>query len=274
MFIIFIVLILKTIKTELPKRLQKERKIWELEKNKCEYKEYKNYGINTINSNKGNLYNSLYTNNKKIDTTNVAKHFNISTKEISKIFSDLKWIEQSGKWEIATNIGIRNGAEQKYNAITKQKYIIWDEEIKNNIELINALNVFKESKNTKKEKGDKYEEHVANFFREQGYYVWEHGKEKGVQDSSIDLIIKRDEYIYFVQCKNWEKWKINHKEVKATRTDVRDYLKNNESFYNMIKNYKQKVLYVTSKECLTAGAYKYIEENSDILEYQIIPIRA
>jgi Holliday junction resolvase-like predicted endonuclease len=140
--------------------------------------------------------------------------------------------------------------------------------------LINALNVFKESKNTKKEKGNEYENYVANFFREQGYYVWEHGKEKGVQDSSIDLIVKRDENIYFIQCKNWEKWKIDHKEVKATRTDVRDYLKNNESFYNIIKNYKQKILYVTSKECLTTGAYKYIEENKDILEYQVIPIEA
>ncbi len=126
----------------------------------------------------------------------------------------------------------------------------------------------------KKEKGDEYEKYIADFFRKNGYYVWEHGKEKGMQDSSIDLIIKREEYIYFVQCKNWERWKIDHKEVKATRTDVRDYLKSNEEFYNMIKNYKQKILYVTSKNCLTAGAYTYIEENKEILEYKVIPMEA
>lgn len=123
-------------------------------------------------------------------------------------------------------------------------------------------------------KGKDYEEYIANYFRENGYYVWEHGKEKGVKDSSIDLIIKNEEYIYFVQCKNWEKWKIDHKEVKATRTDVREYLKSNEEFYNMIKNYKQKILYITSKDCLTKGAYTYIEENREILEYQVIPMEA
>ncbi len=122
------------------------------------------------------------------------------------------------------------------------------------------------------EKGKNYEEYIANYFRENGYYVWEHGKEKGMKDSSIDLIIKRENYIYFVQCKNWEKWKIDHKEVKATRTDVREYLKDNGEFYNLVKNYKQKILYVTSKDCLTAGAYTYIEENKEILEYQVIPM--
>lgn len=124
------------------------------------------------------------------------------------------------------------------------------------------------------EKGKNYEEYIANYFRENGYYVWEHGKEKGMKDSSIDLIIKKEEYIYFVQCKNWEKWKIDHKEVKATRTDVREYLKNNGGFYNLVKNYKQKILYVTSKDCLTAGAYTYIEENKEILEYKVIPMEA
>lgn len=251
---------------------------------KCEYKEYKNYGINTINSNKGNLYNSLYTNNKKIDTTNTAKHFNISTKEISKIFSNLKWIEQNGKWEIATNLGIRNGAEQKYNALTKQKYIMWDEEIKNNSELVNALKVFKENINIKKEmtniekkeKGAKYEEYIANYFRENGYYVWEHGKEKGVKDSGLDLFVKKKEYIYFVQCKDWEKWKIDHNTVQAIQTKIRNFLKKEEGLRKLSNGYgyTKKILYVTSKECLTAGAYKYIEENNDILEYQVIPIGA
>ena len=54
LFIVFVILILKMIKTELPKRLKKEREIWELEK----YKNT-NYEINTINSDKGNLYNTI-----------------------------------------------------------------------------------------------------------------------------------------------------------------------------------------------------------------------
>jgi restriction system protein len=122
-------------------------------------------------------------------------------------------------------------------------------------------------------KGKEYEEYIAKFFREQNYTVWEHGKEKGKKDSSIDLFIKKDKYIYFVQCKNWENWKINHKEVKATRMDVREYLKENKEFWNLIKNYEMKILYITPKECLTKGAYTYIQENKNIVEYQVIPMK-
>ena len=129
------------------------------------------------------------------------------------------------------------------------------------------------TKQEKKAKGDLYEEYIAKFFREKGYYVWEHGKEKGVQDSSIDLIAKNEQNVYFIQCKNWETWKINHKEIKATRTDIREYLKNNKMFWGLIKNYEYKLLYISPKNCLTKGAYQYIKENNDIIEYQVIPIK-
>ena len=129
----------------------------------------------------------------------------------------------------------------------------------------------KMSSQQKKKKGDEYETYVANYFKQQGWTVWEHGKEKGVKDSSIDLIIKKDNFIYFVQCKNWETWKINDKNVKATRTDVRDYLKKNKDFWNLIKGYQMKILYVSPKNSLTKGAYRYIKENQDIIEYKVIP---
>ena len=122
-------------------------------------------------------------------------------------------------------------------------------------------------------KGKEYEAYIANYFRENGWTVWEHGKEKGRKDKSIDLIIKKDRKIYFVQCKNWESWKITHKEVKATRQDIREYIKTNKDFWQTIKDYENKILYVTSKECLTKGAYRYIQENKDILEYQVIPMK-
>jgi len=34
-----------------------------------------------------------------------------------------------------------------------------------------------------------------------------------------------------------------------------------------------KILYVTPKECLTKSAYKYIEENKEVIEYRIISIK-
>ena len=54
---------------------------------------------------------------------------------------------------------------------------------------------------------------------------------------------------------------------------VREYLKNNKEFWNLIKDYQMKILYVTPKKCLTKSAYKYIEENKEIVEYQVIPIK-
>jgi len=219
-------------------------------------------------------------------TTDIAVFFNIKANELNQVFTKLKWAEQSGKWWIATARGRANGAKQEYNKKTKIKYVSWDTSVKMNNELIKEVTEFKNATKTvkakekpkrmtqaeKKEKGDSYEEYVSNFFREQGYYVWEHGKEKGMLDSSIDLFVKKSRYVYFVQCKNWEKWKIDHKEVKATRTDIREYLKTNKELFQLIKHHELKILYVTAKECLTKSAYKYIEENSDIVEYQIIPV--
>jgi len=178
---------------------------------------------------------------------------------------------------------------------------LWDSKINRNFEFINAINGFKEAKkiqkavsskpihtritNTeekelvkpkkmtlkeKKDKGDKYEEYIANYFREQGYYVWEHGKEKGVEDSNIDLFVKKEKNIYFVQCKDWETWKLDHNKVKATRMDVNDYLDNNPMLKEMINDFDWKVLYVTSKKCLTKGAYTYIEKNNDLVECKVI----
>ena len=237
-------------------------------------------------------YSNRYTKEKTMNVTNIAKHFDISARELNTIFEELGWIYKKDRWWLTTELGKEKGAKEYYDVKRKTKYIKWNPDIKNDTQLINKINniqpeenppeqndnIQKETKKKKttytekKAKGDEYEKYIADFFREQEYYVWEHGKEKGVKDSSIDLIIKKDKNIYFVQCKNWENWKINHKEVKATRTDVREYLKREKLLWNLIKNYESKILYVTPKECLSKSAYTYIQENSDIVEYQVIPI--
>jgi len=99
--------------------------------------------------------------------------------------------------------------EEKNSIIQKTKYTVWNENILHDYELINKINESKDKNTTQtngydslysankktkmpaKEKGDEYEKYIANFFREQGYYVWEHGKEKGMKDMSIDLIVKK-----------------------------------------------------------------------------------
>jgi len=268
--LIVIIGIVIFIKIEFNKALREKKKNFR-QKNKKRYHQSK--------------YNNSYENKNQeetMNTTKIAEHFNLSARELNKIFEELQWIYKKDKWWLATELGKKQGAKEFYDVKRKTKYIKWNINIINNDKLKEKIN-FKESPITekktrfsnkeKKQKGDRYEEYIANFFKEQGYTVWEHGKEKGVHDSSIDLIIKKEKYIYFVQCKNWNNWKINHKEVKATRTDVREYLKKNQTLWSLIKNYKSKILYITPKECLTKSAYTYIKENSEIVEYQTIPMK-
>jgi len=274
-------------------------------------KKIKNNSNKKYNMNSKQNYSNQTKKEETMNTTKIAEHFNISARELNKIFEELQWIYKKDRWWLATEIGEERGAKELYDIKRKIKYIKWNPNIKNNSELINKIynkkhkqnenikqqtkkkekqsnyhvemptveqeetkykNTPKMTNKEKKGKGDKYEEYIAKFFREQGYYVWEHGKEKGMLDSSIDLFIKKDNYIFFVQCKNWDKWKINHKEVKATRTDVRDYLQKEKILWELIKDYQSKILYVTPRECLTRSAYTYIKENQELVEYQVIPI--
>ena len=232
--------------------------------------------------------------NKTITIKTIGEHFNKSSREINKIFDELDWIEKKDRWWILTPAGKNKGGKELYNPKNKTKYTVWNNKILHNTELINKINDKSKEKNNsnktqgydnlykknkpkmtkaaKKKKGAEYEKYIADFFREQGYYVWEHGKEKGVKDKNIDLFIKKEKKIYFVQCKNWETWKIDHNKIKATRMDILDYLEEDKILKEMINNYNWKILYITSKECLTKGAYKYIQENKDIIEYQVIPM--
>lgn len=230
----------------------------------------------------------------------IGEHFNKSSREINKIFEELQWIEKKGRWWVLTSSGETKGGKELYNPKNKTKYTIWKDTILKEIKLIDKITLSSEqnektklnqptningydsfykkdnkktlSKQEKKAKGDMYEAYIADFFKEKGYYVWEHGKEKGRKDGGIDLFIKKGKQAYFIQCKNWETWKINDKIVKATQTDVRNYMIENESLTNLLTDCKKKILYITSKECLTKGAYRYIQENNNIIEYKVIPM--
>lgn len=275
-FAVTMVLIYKTINKEIPILLKRKREEWE-EENK---NRKNNYTINNVNSNKGNLYNTI---NKSEQTyqnaTEIATHFNISAIELNNIFQLLKWAYKENKWWIATKLGESKGARQEYDQKSKLKYIKWDTKIKNNFELINAIKTFKETEAIqtksvdilKKEKGDKYEAYVAEHYRKQGYTVWEHGKEKGDKDGGIDLLVKKGKEALFVQCKDWENYKINDKIVKATQTDVRNYMLENPVLTSLLNECEKRIIYVTSRECLTKGAYTYIENKSHIIGYEVIP---
>lgn len=222
-----------------------------------------------------NFFPSQSENTTYITVTKIAQHFQIEPANLNLIFAQLKWAYKENKWWIATEQGVTKGAKQCYHASTKTKYIKWNESVKNNFELIRAIKEFKENQQfkaiTPKEKGDLYEEFIAGHYMRLGYFVWEHGKEHGKKDRGIDLIVKKGKEIIFIQCKNWRentRFKIDHKEVKASRTEARAFMKDNPLFIG----YKVKFRYTLSNNFIHPSAIKYIEETNGLFDYEILPM--
>lgn len=218
---------------------------------------------------------SLTTDNNKVylTVTEISKEFKIKPAELNTIFSQLKWAYKQERWWLATEVGSAKGAKEFYDTRNKVKYLKWSETVKKEFELINAIKGFKEAQKIKattpKEKGDRYEEFIAQHYRGLGYFVWEHGKEKGRKDRGIDLIVKKNKEIIFIQCKNWKentRFKIDHKEIKASRTEAREFMKDNPLFIG----YKTILRYTLSGNFIHPSAIKYIEENSKILDYEVL----
>ena len=210
-----------------------------------------------------------------VTVTQIAQHFKIEPADLNNIFASLKWSYKKDKWWIATDQGISKGAKQFYHTASKTKYLKWDESIKKDFELIKAVKEFKENQQfkatTPKEKGNLYEEFIADHYRRLGYVVWEHGKDKGRKDRGIDLIVKKGKEITFIQCKNWRentRFQIDHKEVKASRTEARAFMKDNPLFIG----YKVKFRYTLSSNCIHPSAIKYIEETNGLFDYEILPM--
>jgi len=214
-----------------------------------------------------------------ITVTELAKHFKIEASALNNIFSNLKWAYKEERWWIATKLGISLGAKQEYNTKNKVKYIKWNKDIKGNFELIQVVKDFKKHKPNKpnkkysnEEKGYLYEAYIAEHYKNMGYFVWEHGKEKGRLDQGIDLIVKKDKEIIFIQCKNWKqntRFKIDHVRVKASRAEARQFMLDNPLF----KGYDNKFRYTLSNDCMHLSALKYIEETNGLFDYEVIEMK-
>ena len=122
------------------------------------------------------------------------------------------------------------------------------------------------------EKGKEYEEYISNIYRNKGYTVWEHGKEKGYKDLGIDVIAKKENQIILIQCKNWNenhRYKIRTKDIKAFRTDGRDFIET----YPQFRKYNLELIFMLSGNFIDNGAKKYIAEiqkKNKKVYYQVI----
>jgi len=227
------------------------------------------YGSKSIKKSKENISNEKY-----LTVTELSKHFKVTPAQLNNIFQELKWLKREERWIILTDMGEYHGAKQCYDARNKVKYLRWKESIKNDMQVIKAIEKFKTIKpKSKKEKGEEYEAYIAKHYKSQGYVIWEHGKEKGRLDQGIDLIVKKNKEIIFIQCKNWNentRFKIDHVRVKASRAEARQFMIDNPLF----KGYKNKFRYTLSSNCIAPSAIKYIEETNGLFDYEIIEMRS
>lgn len=244
------------------------------------------------------LYNQVV--GELITTKEIANHFKTTQKNINMILEELGWIEIKEKWILSTIKGNFNGARQKYNAQTKMKYVLWEDDVLQNEELMkkfkntrvhnikrknyqerkkqnqtcNSTNTFKQKTTyTKKlNKGQEYEEYVAKVYRSRGYHVSEYGKQQGRLDHGIDLIAKKGKEIVLIQCKNWNengKWEIKHKDIKAFQTDARTFVEDKP----LLRNCLLTARYTISGDFIHQSAIKHIEEMQKLkkrVDYEII----
>lgn len=229
-----------------------------------------------------------------ISTNKLAKKLNIKQEELIKKFIVLGFLKDKN---ILRPKGKEAGGElKKYMGST---YINWSDEDKIVQILSNKSQniltktikriIFPAKKEEKKEekkvrktiqrtsqkekiaKGEIYEEFIALVYKANGYTIWEHGKDKGVLDGGIDLIVKKDKKIILIQCKNWNEvgqYKIDHKDIKAFRSDGRDFIEKNKIF----KGYNLHLKYILSGNFMHPSAIHHIEECGKNISYEIIRI--
>jgi len=174
-----------------------------------------NRPINTINSDKGNLYNTIY---------NQYKEDRISKEEKKKIFE--------------------KNRKERYKKHIKETA----------------------------QKGRIYELYINDYFKKLGYTTKAFGEIHGKKDHGIDLIIKKEKNITFIQCKNWKqdgKYKIKHSHLKEFIGNTTAFIEKNK---DKAEGYNIKRLYVTSFDILDNSAKHFLRDN-EILEHAVIPMK-
>ena len=114
--------------------------------------------------------------------------------------------------------------------------------------------------------GREFEEYVSKHYQKQNYEVIKNYlKEK--KDNGIDIIAKKDDELLLIQCKNWEKEIISHKEIKEFLGNCYLFLYKNLEY----RKYKKvRRIYVISQSRLDKSAQYLFKEYYPFVEYKKI----
>lgn len=111
---------------------------------------------------------------------------------------------------------------------------------------------------------NEYIDFVTQHYKKQGYTVWEYRKEKGLVDSEIHLIIKKESNILLIQCHS-EYENLSKKNVNNFEKEALLFIEKNVLF----QTYHIKLIYIMSTLLLEESAYKYIKKSANI-DYEIL----
>jgi hypothetical protein len=79
---------------------------------------------------------------KVLTAKDIAEKLEMDRRKLEQTFLGLGWTEKIGRGLVATQDGINNGAQTKYHDMSKNRYVVWDENILEN----EALKEFYHSK--------------------------------------------------------------------------------------------------------------------------------
>jgi hypothetical protein len=109
-----------------------------------------------------------------------------------------------------------------------------------------------------------YTSFVANENRAKSWIVWEYSKEKNLSQYPLNLVVKREKDVVFIQCRS------NMKEV--TMDNLMEFQKVGEEFivqYPPFRHYSIFYHYSCSEHRFTDEALKYIE-SKEAFSYEIL----
>ena len=105
---------------------------------------------------------------------------------------------------------------------------------------------------------------IADYYRSLGFTVWKYSKELDLDQSKIHLVIKKEQEIFLIQCRN-DNENITQKNIKNFEEELEAFIDK----YQIFEQYNVKLLYTMSSLQLDESAYKYIKSNNSI-DYEII----
>lgn len=123
-----------------------------------------------------------------------------------------------------------------------------------------------EQKSNMKKFGDDFEKYVGKKYEDNGYEVEYRGLNLGFLDGGIDLIAKKNDKVFLIQCKYWKKKdSITHNMVKEFYGNCNFYIDNNK----LDRNNVTCIYAVAKQEAISFQAYELFKINYNNCRYKL-----